>query len=69
MDSQFFPMMVALSGSIWGLHQEHYETMLNTLKDVDLTKIEETEDNTILDQAAYAGGACEILTWRNKKWI
>ena len=41
--------------------KEHYETMLNTLKDVDLTKIEETEDNTDLkDQAACAGGACEI---------
>jgi len=41
--------------------REHYETMLNTLKDVDLTQIEETEDNTDLkDQAACAGGACEI---------
>ena len=41
--------------------KEHYETMLNTLKDVDLTKIEETEDNTDLkDQAACAGGPCEI---------
>jgi hypothetical protein len=35
--------------------------MLNTLKGVDLTQIEETEDNTDLkDQAACAGGACEI---------
>jgi ribonucleoside-triphosphate reductase (thioredoxin) len=41
--------------------KEHYEAMMTTLKNVDLTKIEETEDNTDLkDQAACAGGACEI---------
>ena len=41
--------------------KETYEAMLATLEKVDLTKVIELEDNTNLaDQAACAGGACEI---------
>jgi len=41
--------------------KETYEAMLAMLEKVDLTKVIELEDNTNLtDQAACAGGACEI---------
>lgn len=41
--------------------KETYEAMLSALKDVDLSKITEIEDNTDLKgEAACAGGACEI---------
>lgn len=41
--------------------EEVYEDMMKSLKSVDLTKVIELEDNTELkDQAACAGGACEI---------
>ena len=38
-----------------------YENMMKTLKDVDLSKIVELDDNTDLSgELACAGGACEI---------
>ena len=38
-----------------------YEELLSTLKEVDLTKVVEIEDNTDLKgELACAGGACEI---------
>jgi ribonucleoside-diphosphate reductase alpha chain len=41
--------------------KETYEAMLETLSDVDLTKVVEIEDNTDLSgELACAGGACEI---------
>jgi ribonucleoside-triphosphate reductase len=41
--------------------KETYEAMLETLEEVDLTKIVEIEDNTNLTgELACAGGACEI---------
>ena len=41
--------------------QETYENMMKTLKDVDLSKIVELDDNTDLSgELACAGGACEI---------
>lgn len=41
--------------------KETYDRMMATLKDVDLSKVVELQDNTNLsDQAACAGGACEI---------
>lgn len=41
--------------------KEEYERLYSTLKDVDLTKVIEEQDNTNLtDQAACAGGACEV---------
>ena len=41
--------------------KEKYETMMKTLKKVDLSKIIETEDNTeIGDTIACQGGSCEI---------
>jgi ribonucleoside-triphosphate reductase len=41
--------------------KEKFEAMMETLKDVDLTKIIEEDDNTDLKgEAACAGGACEI---------
>ena len=43
------------------ISKEVYEEMVQHLRDVDLTKIIETEDNTDLSsEAACAGGACEI---------
>ena len=42
--------------------QETYEDMLSTLKDIDLTKIIEEQDETNLSgEVACAGGACEIV--------
>ena len=41
--------------------KETYEAMLETLEEVDLTKIVEADDNTDLSgELACAGGACEI---------
>jgi len=41
--------------------KDKYESMMKTLKKVDLSKIVETEDNTeIGDTIACAGGSCEI---------
>jgi len=41
--------------------KEEYENALQSLHDIDLTKVIETTDNTLLmEQAACAGGACEI---------
>ena len=41
--------------------KETYEAMLETLEEVDLTKVIEVEDNTDLSgELACAGGACEI---------
>lgn len=42
-------------------NKEKFEEMFKYLKDIDLTKVEEFEDNTELkEQAACAGGACEV---------
>ena len=42
--------------------QETYDDMLNTLKDIDLSKIIEDQDETNLTgELACAGGACEIV--------
>jgi ribonucleoside-triphosphate reductase len=42
--------------------KEDFDRLVNTLKDVDLTKIIELQDNTDLKgEAACAGGACEIV--------
>ena len=41
--------------------KERFEELMVSLSDIDLTKVIETEDNTKLtEQAACAGGACEI---------
>jgi len=41
--------------------KEVFDTMFELLKDIDLSKVIEVEDNTNLtDQAACSGGACEI---------
>jgi ribonucleoside-triphosphate reductase len=41
--------------------KEEYERLLETLHDVDLSKIVEMDDNTDLSgELACAGGACEI---------
>ena len=41
--------------------EEKYYEMLETLKDVDLSKVVEIEDNTNLSgELACAGGTCEI---------
>jgi ribonucleoside-diphosphate reductase alpha chain len=42
--------------------KEDFERLLGTLKDVDLTRVIELQDNTDLrGEAACAGGACEIV--------
>ena len=42
--------------------KEKYEEMMKSLHNVDLSKVVELDDNTDLkDQAACAGGACEIV--------
>ena len=42
--------------------QEKYEELMETLKDVDLSKIVEIDDNTDLSgEVACAGGACEVV--------
>ena len=42
--------------------EEGYSEMLQHLQSIDLTNVIETEDNTELtEQAACAGGACEIV--------
>jgi ribonucleoside-diphosphate reductase alpha chain len=41
--------------------KEKYETLMKALKKVDLTKIVETDDNTVIgDTIACAGNSCEI---------
>jgi len=41
--------------------KDKYETLMKSLKKVDLTKIVETDDNTVIgDTIACAGGSCEI---------
>jgi ribonucleoside-triphosphate reductase (thioredoxin) len=41
--------------------KEKYEELMKTLHDIDLTRVVELEDYTTLqDQAACAGGACEV---------
>jgi ribonucleoside-diphosphate reductase alpha chain len=41
--------------------KEKYEELMKSLVNVDLSQIIEMDDNTTLtDQAACAGGACEI---------
>jgi len=42
--------------------KEEYNALLGALKDVDLTKIIETEDNTDLagELACAGGGSCEV---------
>ena len=43
------------------IDEETYERMLETLKDVELSKVIEIEDNTNLSgELACAGGTCEI---------
>ena len=42
--------------------KETYDRLMESMKNVDLTNVIEMEDNTELtDQAACAGGACEII--------
>jgi ribonucleoside-diphosphate reductase alpha chain len=42
--------------------QEEYESALQSLHDIDLTQVLEMTDNTaLMEQAACAGGACEIV--------
>lgn len=41
--------------------KETYEAMMSSLQEIDLTKIQETEDNTDLTgELACAGGSCEV---------
>jgi ribonucleoside-diphosphate reductase alpha chain len=41
--------------------KEEYENLVSHLHAIDLTKVKEEDDNTALtDQAACAGGACEV---------
>ena len=41
--------------------EEKYEELLKTLHEIDLSKVVEIDDNTnLMEQAACAGGACEI---------
>lgn len=41
--------------------KEKYEELISSLTSVDLTKVIELDDNTtLMDQAACAGGACEV---------
>jgi ribonucleoside-diphosphate reductase alpha chain len=41
--------------------KEKYEEMMNSLNNIDLTKVIELQDNTNLSgEAACAGGACEV---------
>ena len=43
------------------IKKEKYLEMMNSLMDIDLSKIVETEDNTDLSgELACSGGACEI---------
>ena len=42
--------------------EEKYDELMETLKDVDLSKIVEVDDNTDLSgEVACAGGACEVV--------
>jgi ribonucleoside-diphosphate reductase alpha chain len=42
--------------------EEKYEELMESLKDVDLSKIVEVDDNTDLSgEVACAGGACEVV--------
>ena len=41
--------------------KERYEELYNSLSSIDLTQvIEETDDTSLTDQQACAGGACEV---------
>jgi len=41
--------------------KEDYEKLMETLKDVDLSKIVELDDNTnLMESIACSGGSCEI---------
>jgi len=41
--------------------EERYNELMKSLNNIDLSKVVELDDNTELkDQAACAGGACEI---------
>jgi ribonucleoside-triphosphate reductase (thioredoxin) len=43
------------------IEEATYEKMMESLKDIDLTKIIESDDNTDLQgEAACGGGQCEI---------
>jgi ribonucleoside-diphosphate reductase alpha chain len=42
--------------------KEKFEQMESMLHDIDLTQVKELEDGTnLMDQAACAGGVCEII--------
>jgi ribonucleoside-diphosphate reductase alpha chain len=42
--------------------EEKYDELMESLKDVDLSKIVEVDDNTDLSgEVACAGGACEVV--------
>ena len=42
--------------------EEQYEELLSHLHSLDMTKvIEEVDETNLMDQAACAGGACEIV--------
>ena len=44
------------------IHTEKYDELMESLKDVDLSKIVEVDDNTDLSgEVACAGGACEVV--------
>lgn len=44
------------------INKEMFEKMVESLHNVDLTKVIEVDDNTaLMDQAACAGGACEVV--------
>lgn len=44
------------------IDKETFEKMVESLHNVDLTKVIEVDDNTaLMDQAACAGGACEVV--------
>jgi ribonucleoside-triphosphate reductase len=44
------------------IDKETFEKMIESLHNVDLTKVIEVDDNTaLMDQAACAGGACEVV--------
>jgi ribonucleoside-triphosphate reductase len=44
------------------IDKEMFEKMVESLHNVDLTKVIEVDDNTaLMDQAACAGGACEVV--------
>jgi ribonucleoside-diphosphate reductase alpha chain len=43
--------------------EEKYNELMKTLSDIDLSRVVELDDMTALqDQAACAGGACEVTS-------